>query len=138
MCLLKVYSVTNSFKSFEKITKIPVYSTSEKGEQLGNESNNIRIDHKISFDVSEKDWDDFDGQVEDAIIFLAKHFDNLEQLFKTHNVTKAYLDFPIYSRLNTEIVNQNNNLPKELIVIAGKLNLGIEMAIYSIDAFDNE
>jgi hypothetical protein len=136
MCVLKIYSDTDSFKSFEKTTKIPRYSSYDKGESKGR--NQVRTDYKISFDVSEKEWDDFEGQVEDSIIFLTKHFDDLEQLFKTHTITTAYLDFPLYSRLYGDIVNQNDHLPKELIQLAGKLSLGIEMAIYSKDAFDRD
>jgi hypothetical protein len=34
--------------------------------------------------------------------------------------------------------NQNDHLPKELLSIAGKLSLGIEMAIYSLDAFEKD
>src|SRR5690606_28313324 len=116
--------------------KIPVYSSYDKGESKGRSQ--IMTDYKISFDVSEKEWDDFEGQVEDTIIFLTKYFDDLEQLIKTHNITTAYLDFPIYSRLYGNIVNQNDHLPKELIQLAGKLSLGIEMAIYSKDAFDRD
>jgi hypothetical protein len=136
MCVLKVYSDTDSFKSFEKMTKVPVYSSYDKGYRQGK--NHVRTDYKISFAVSDKNWDDLEGQIEDTILFLTKHYDDLEQLFKTHSITTAYLDFPIYSRLEGDIVNQNDHLPKELIVIAGKLSLGIEMAIYSKDAFDRD
>lgn len=136
MCVLKVYSDTDSFKEFEKTTKIPVYNIYDKGESKGK--NQVRADYRISFNVSEKEWDDFEGQVEDTIVFLTKNFDDLEQLFKTHSITTAYLDFPLYSRLYGDIVNQNDHLPKELIQLAGKLSLGIEMAIYSKDAFDRD
>ena len=136
MCVLKVYSDTNSFKSFAKTTKIPVYSSYDKGEQQGNGEGPVRTDYKISFDISDKDWDDFEGQIKDTILFLTKYYDDLDQLFKTHNITTAYLDFSIYSRLYGDIVNQNDHLPKELIAIAGKLSLGIEMAIYTKYAFD--
>ena len=138
MCILKVYSDTDSFKTFEKTTKIPVYSRHDKGEKKANKKRQVQTDYKISFDVSDKDWDDFEGQVEDTILFLTKYQKDIKQLFKTHNITTAYLDFPIYSRLYGDIVNQNDRLPKELIAIAGKLSLGIEMAIYSKDAFDND
>ena len=136
MCVLKAYSDTNSFKSFAKTTKIPVYSSYDKGEQQSKGEGLVRTDYKISFDVSDKDWDDFEGQIKDTILFLTKYYDDLDQLFKTHKITTAYLDFPIYSRLYGDIVNQNDHLPKELIAIAGKLSLGIEMAIYTKDAFD--
>ena len=136
MCLLKVYSDTKSFKSFEKTTRVPVYSIYEKGDRQAKRK--VHKDFKISFDISEKDWDDFEGQVQDAIIFLTKYRKDLKTLFKTHKVTTAYLDFPIYSRLQGDIVNQNDSLPKELILIAGKLSLGIEMSIYSKDAFGRD
>jgi hypothetical protein len=131
MCLLKVYSDTDSFRLFEKTTTIPVYSLYDKQEKG-------RTDYKISFDVSDKDWDDFEGQIKDTILFLTKHYGELEALFKTHNITTAYLDFPIYSRLYGDIVNQNDYLPKELIALAGKLSLGIEMAMYTKDAFEKD
>ena len=133
MCNLKIYSDTNSFKSFAKTTRIPVYSVHDKGE-----NKNRQTDNRISFDISDKDWDDFEGQVQDCIGFLTKYFEDMQQLFKTHNVTTAYLDFPLYSRLYGDIVNQNDHLPKELIQLAGKLSLGIEMAFYSKNAFDRD
>lgn len=133
MCFLKVYSDKDSFEAFEKKTKIPVYSRYEKGDVFGK--NKVKTDFTISFDVSEKEWDDLEGQVQDAIKFLTTYYEEIEQLLSTHTITDAFLDFPIYSRLYGDIVNQNDHLPRELIILAGRLSLGIEMAIYSQDAF---
>lgn len=96
----------------------------------------IYEDYSISFDVSDKEWGDLKGQIQDTIIFLKEHFKELESLLSTHKISTACLDFPIYSRLDKTIVNQNDRLPKELIVLAGKLSLGIEMAIYARNVFD--
>ena len=136
MCVLKVYSDDNSFKSFATTTNISVYSTYEKGDYKNEIKKIVREDYGISIDVSDRDCDDLKGQIEDTILFLEKHFKELEILLSTHKISDAYLDFSIYSRLDENIVNQNDHLPKELIVLAGKLSLGIEMAIYSKDAFD--
>jgi hypothetical protein len=136
MCVLKVYSDDISFKSFATTTNISVYSTYEKGDYKNEIKKIVREDYGISFDISDRDWDDLKGHIEDTILFLEKHFKELEILLSTHKISDAYLDFPIYSRLDENIVNQNDHLPKELIVLAGKLSLGIEMAIYSKDAFD--
>jgi hypothetical protein len=133
MCVLRVYSDKDSFKSFEKTTKIPVYGSYEKGEL--NVRRQVMTDYKILFDVSEKEWDDFQGQVKDTIFFLKQHFDELDKLFQTHSITHAYLDFPLYTRLNEGNLIQIDHLPRELIQLAGKLSLGIDMAIYSKDAF---
>jgi hypothetical protein len=136
MCVLKVYSDNNSFKSFATTSNIPVYSTYEKGDYRNETMKIIREDYGISFDVSDREWDELKGQIEDAILFLETHFEELKNLLSAHDISDAYLDFPIYSRLDENIVNQNDHLPKELIVLAGKLSLGIGMAIYSKNAFD--
>ena len=136
MCVLKLYSYKDSFKQLAETTNIPVYSTHEKGDYKNKIKKILFTDFQISFDVSDENWDNLDKQIEDTILFLEKHFEEIKKLFTTHAISDSYLDFPIYSRLNGNIVNQNNHLPKELIVLAGKLSLGIEMAIYSKDAFD--
>ena len=136
MCILKIYSDDNSFKSFVTTTKIPVYSSYEKGDYRNETTEIVREHYRISFDVSRKKWDDLKGQIEDAILFLEKHFEELNTILSTHKISDAYLDFPIYSRLDENIVNQNDHLPKELIFLAGKLTLGIEIGIYSKNAFD--
>ena len=136
MCILKIYSDDNSFKSFSTTTKIPIYSTYEKDDFRNDATEIVREDYRISFDVSDKEWDDLKGQIEDTILFLEKHFEELNILLSTHNISDAYLDFPIYSQLDENIVNQNERLPQELVFLAGKLSLGIEMGIYSKNAFD--
>jgi len=137
MCLLKVYSNIDSFESFSKITNIPVFSYGNKGEQKIN-SNKILDDYRISFDVSGKEWDNFDVQINDAILFLEKYKEQIQYLIATHSITNAYLDFPLWSRLDGNIVNQNDHIPRELIKIAGELNIGIEIAIYAQDAFEDD
>jgi hypothetical protein len=67
---------------------------------------------------------------------LDKYFVELQNFLAKPNINSAALDFPIYSRLNEDIVNQNDQLPKELIILAGKLSLGIEISIYSKDVFE--
>lgn len=134
MCVLKIHSETTSFKKFCETTKIPVFSVTEKGELRGK--TRVSETFVVSFDVSDAEWDEFTEQVNDAINFLIKNFDELKQLITKVPDSDGYLDFPIYSRLNDNIVNQNDHLPKELISLAGKLNLGIEMAMYSADAFE--
>jgi hypothetical protein len=136
MCVLKIYSDTYSFKSFADKTNIPVFSVYDKGEYRNKSKTRKSKENSISFDVSEKEWDDFPGQVADALLFLSKYDEEILGFLGKSDDVHAYLDFPIYSRLNDEIVNQNDHLPRDLVSIAGKLNLGIEMSQYSQDAFD--
>jgi hypothetical protein len=133
MCVLKVYSNIDSFCKFKETTRIPAYDSYEKGEKIGKR---IHTDYRISFDVSDREWDDFNGQVQDAIKFLEEYKKDLVELFNTHKISDAYLDFPLWSRLDKDIVNQNDHLPRELVSLAGELDIGIEMAIYATDAFN--
>jgi hypothetical protein len=133
MCFLKVFSEIDSFKKFKEETNLPVYSCYDKGEKSKKRTFK---DYWISFDVSNKEWDNFNGQVEDAILFLKKYKNEIGELLNRYSILDAYLDFPIYSRLDDNIVNQNDHLPRELVTLAGELHIGIEMAIYSRNAFD--
>ena len=137
MCILKLFSESYSFKEFCESTSIPVYSVFDKGE-FRNKDKKIRRskENVVSFDVSDKEWDNFPEQVTDAINFLELHFSDLETLLKNSGITSACLDFPIYSRLSEEIINQNDYLPSKLISLAGKLGLGIGMSIYDKEALE--
>jgi hypothetical protein len=135
MCILKIYSDTSSFKNYADSTDVPVYSVFDMGEFRNKRKTRKSKCYSISFDVSNKEWDQFPEQIIDTIAFLKLYFSKLEELISNYNISDAYLDFPLYSRLTDEIVNQNDLLPRELISIAGKLNLGIEMSIYTTDAF---
>ena len=133
MCTLKIHSETISFLPYSEETNLPVISCQIKGQARGQRQNEY---HRISIEVSDKDWGDFKGQVTDAIKFLAEHEQELRLLISSHEATEAYLDFPLYSRLNENIINQNDHLPRQLIGLAGRIGLGIEMAIYDKADFD--
>ncbi len=134
MCILKLFSETTSFKGFAEATAMPVYSCMDKGD-LRRRGHAVYKQNSISFDVSKKEWNDIQGQIKDAISFLATWEVELISLIDSHNAIDAYLDFPLYSRLDGNIVNQNDHLPKDLIVLAGRVGLGIEMALYDKSAF---
>jgi len=133
MCVLKAFSNSKSFKGFAATTPIPVFSIFEKGETLNPKSKSLLNEFRISFDVSDKDWDDFPGQVSDAITFLSMWETDLRTLIAEFEPEELILDFPLYSRLNENIINQNDYLPKELIILAGRLGICIGMSIYQQD-----
>ena len=134
MCILKITSKQRSFKNFAKSTDLPIYSCYDKGEYRNETTKELYEEYRLSLDVSDKEWDDFLGQIEDSIEFLNKNYEELHNLIL--DTDDAYLDFAIYSRLDKDIVNQNDHIPKELIRLAGQLNLGIEMSVYSTNAFE--
>ena len=137
MCVLKIYSETKSFRGNAALNGLPVYSIYDKGDVRRKRTGELYEDYRVSLDVSDAEWDEFPLQVTDAISFLTKHKVALSELLQSTDDADAYLDFPLWSRISEEIANQNDHLPKELIVLAGELRIGIEMALYSRDAFES-
>lgn len=137
MCVLKASSSTRSFKKFAEATPIPVYSSMEKGQIKNQDSATAWSEYRISFDVSDRDWDDFPGQVEDALRFLNQWESELQRFISDFEPDEILLDFPLYSRLGEEIANQNDYLPSDLIKVAGRIGVGIGMSIYAKDAVDD-
>ena len=91
--------------------------------------------YRISFDVSEEDWDNFPGQVHDAIDFLTLYSSAIKSLIDSHPVSEAFLDFPLWSRLEGNVVNQNDRLSPELLALCAQAGIGIEMSLYDRAAF---
>ena len=137
MCVLKAFSSTQSFKKFAEATPVPIYSLMEKGQIKNQGAATTYSEHRISFDVSDRDWDDLPGQVEDAVRFLNQWESELQTFISEFKPDEVLLDFPLYSRISEEIVNQNDYLPSELIKVAGRLGVGIGMSIYVRDAVDD-
>lgn len=81
--------------------------------------------------MSDAEWDDLPRQIEDAMRFLDRHGDALRALCTSHEVTDATLDFPVYSRIDDHVINQNHPLPRGLVARCGALGLGIELAVYA-------
>lgn len=132
MTVLKVWGPT-SFKKWAARSQAPVYSVYDQGELITRKR--AASEHRISFDVSTKEWDDASGQIADSIVFLTLHAEELKVEFAAHEVSSACLDIPIWSRLDERIGNQNQHLPVELIVLAGRLGVAIEVSLYAQDAF---
>jgi hypothetical protein len=126
MCVLKLFSDTHSFK--ELATEAEIYSVYDKGEHYTKSK--VSEEYRVSFDVSDHEWDKFHLQVKDAISFLEKNESMLKELLVSHNVNYSVLDFPLYSRLNNNIAAQFDNFPARLIKVAGSIGLSIEISYY--------
>jgi len=136
MCVLRIVSKTKSFKSLLEGMDIPTLSVFDAGEYRDKAKKRLCKNNQASLDVSEKEWDDLAGQVEDAINFLNKYTPELEEIFKRIDDVDAALDFPVNSILGEKWVTQGINFPKQLVSIAGKLKIGIGMTLYAKDLFE--
>jgi hypothetical protein len=130
MCVLHVTSETNSFSEFLRETGFPVYKSYEKGEIPTIGKQRPYDDYGFSSAVSEREWNDFEGQIEDAKTFLITHEKTIRALLSTHDVSDIRFDFPYYCRLDEHIFMQSDYLPPEFLKIAGELKIGIELSLY--------
>jgi hypothetical protein len=76
--------------------------------------------------ISDRDENEFDGQVADAIEYLRDHEEAIRVLLSQTGVC-ANLDFGVW---NKEQWSQNCVFPAELVKLAGALNLGLEISMY--------
>ena len=134
MCVLHVTSDTDSLNEYIKTAGLPVYMAYEKGDPIFPNAKDPGQyeDSGFSCDVSEKGWDDFQGQIEDAISFLRQFETPLFELIDRYHITDIRLDFPMTSRIamNASYFMQSDYLPPELLKLAGRLDIGIEISQY--------
>ena len=145
MCIFHVTSNTNSFKEFlEQHPELPVYQSHEKGDKPKIAAqDSIHTDYGFSCEVSDRSWDDMEGQIVDMISFLEVYTPYLVKLGQTHQIDDWRFDLPYECELEETKFTQCNYLPPKLIRLAGALNIGIELSLYwpsndNIDDIDVE
>ena len=130
-CMLIIAGVDLSIDEPREIDLIPD-STWEKGSPRipSRPSGKLNSDAGAKYFVSDADFDDFDVQKTDAISFLLKNEKRIKALMKIPSVESATLDFGISRR---DVAAQFDYFQPELVRIAGKLGLGLELSQYSIN-----
>ena len=132
-CLLRVSIKRKPLAELLSATRLPYFGAydkstlarfgSRKGKPLGYSGFSCR--------ASVKEWDDFPGQVADAIKFLRRHRAALQKLRDEFDGLEIQLDFPYFLRIGTKnICVQWDSLPPALISLAGELGVGIMMSLY--------
>ncbi len=133
MCILELYSDIKSFKEFSKTSNLKNFKISEKGEYKNELKKSIFENYVITFNISNKEFNDLNGQIEDAINFHKNNFDEINELISESKITYAFISFPI--NIKSNFVIKRFYFPKELLILAGNLNIGIESALYNENRF---
>lgn len=130
MCVLHVESKSTSFTVFLEKSELEAYRAHCKGDQRDFGKRLPYEDYGFSSIVSEKEWDDFEGQINDALAYLKKHYSDLKRLIQTHTIDDIRFDLPYWSRLESGVIVQCDFLPPEFLKLAGELGIGIELSLY--------
>ena len=99
----------------------PKFPTSKKNAKLCDTSG-------LNINVSDADFSDLAGQISEAILFLKKYKSALKILCQYEGVEDVRLDFGVEQR--EEAIIQYEYFPPELITLAGRLRMGIEISFY--------
>jgi hypothetical protein len=140
MCIFHVTSKTDSFKEFLAAhPQLPVYQSHDKGEKpkiAAEES--IHTDYGFSCEVSERSWDDVDGQIIDMISFLEVYSAYFTSLKDSHKIDDWRFDLPYECELEDTQFTQCNYFPPKLMRLTGALDIGIELSLYWPSADEEE
>jgi hypothetical protein len=92
-----------------------------------------KIAQYTGFNVATSDASERDlaAQVRDTIGFLRIHGEELALIMSFAGITVAELDFAVECRIGrNDVFAQNDYLPPELLLLAGKLGIGINFTLY--------
>lgn len=135
-CILRVSGIDLDLKELFQI-KLDPDSIWEKGKpRLATKPNGEK--HSTSgarYVVSEAGFDEFDKQTYAAIEFLKKHGNLIENIMILPGLDSGNLDFGIYRR---DVAVQCDVFPSELVKLAGRFGLGIELSQYYKDQNDED
>lgn len=130
-CHLHVWLPEGARAFADRLTLEP-YSVTEKGEENPRRPGRRFEGARLSFDVSEADFDQLPQQFEDATAFLKQHEADVAVLA---SAGEAVLDFGYEPR---DVSVQVDRLPRELIRLAGRLGVEIELSLYLLETDDDE
>ena len=132
-CGLSIIGTHLDIDTFVKKTKISGFSKSYKGDDISKANPRKRKYSFVSITISEADFDDINGQINDTIIFLNKYKGNLKHITTTPEIEYATISFGLDSVIDEEHLTQSFYFPLELIKICAELGISIETTLYKND-----
>jgi hypothetical protein len=124
-CVLHVNGGDFAVDQFLASASIKPYQVHHRGEPTRPAGKNY--EHSgFRADVSAVDGE-LQTPIEDAILFLRRYETDLSRLAGMREVSDRRLDFGCFRR---EVAAQFEYLPPELLLLAGRLGIGIELSFY--------
>jgi len=124
-CILRAAGDGFTVDTFLASTSLVAYDVFRRGEPKTS-ATQFKTSG-INIEVSATDFNDLEGQVEDAIRFLKSNREELKRLRRFQGVEDVRLDFAVEAK---DVFVQSNYLPPELLALAAELGVGIELSIY--------
>ena len=83
----------------------------------------------LNISISDRDGNEFDGQVSDAVEYLKVHDEAIRVLLSQTGI-RANLDFGVWNKAQW---SQCCHFPPELVKLAGALSLGLGISMYGAE-----
>ncbi|MGA3283941.1 MAG: DUF4279 domain-containing protein [Verrucomicrobiota bacterium] len=130
-CLLRATGENFEVDAFLQTSKLRPNTVQHKGQlRRKNKPDGGKSEFSgLSCVVSEKDFNDLEGQIAEAIEFLKSNRVHLQKLVKFPGIEDVRLDFGIERR---DEFSQCDYFPSKLLCLAGELGIGIELSQYPI------
>lgn len=129
-CVLRANGEDFGVDEFLEQTSLSPCHTYRKGQPKSPSQKRGKVwsSSGLNINVSDAEFSDLQGQIQDAMVFLKKHKQAIRNLCEYEGVENVCLDFGIEQRENAKI--QFEYFPPALITLAGRLGLGIEISFY--------
>lgn len=130
-CVLSIAGKNLDIDDFILKSRLRGFVKRYKDETLKSKSKNLGKQYSfVSATISEAGLDDYQKQVSDVIIYLKKNKKKLALINSTKEIEYATINFMVTLKSTSDkYFAQYIYLPKELTILCGNLNLGIEVAI---------
>lgn len=127
-CILHVDGENFDTHAFLSQTSLQPYDVYRAGDAVIPGAKKERYFDKNGFKIDVSEADDFDQQIEDTLVFLDKHREDLQLLVRLN--IDAQLDFGISRKNPDDFPIQSDFLPPSLLILAGNLDIGICLTHY--------
>lgn len=128
-CVLRVSSETFRVDDFLAASSLQPCDVYRRGE-LKTHKGKLYDRSGFTVVISEADGDDLPGQIRDAVAFLEQNEEEVARLGNTVGTENIVLDFGIWRK---PVFTQYSYFPAQLLSLAGRLGVGIELSIYGSD-----
>ena len=134
MCVLRICGKTLDVDGLVSRIQLETCGVHHKGDKSRHPRGGILQCSGFNLVVSDADQDDFDAQINDAIVFLIANRDELKVILSEPGIDETYLDIPIHRRAYF----QYDRFPLELLRLLSQLGVELEVSSYPPIAPDQD
>lgn len=132
-CVMRASAAEWNPEDFAATTTLKIICTYRRGEPKGPGSEKLNENSGLNIEVSTADFEEFERQKEEAIVFLQNNREELKRLkLLLDSAPEAMLELD-FGTVNRELPAQSEVIPARLLSLAGELGISIRISKYVID-----